>query len=225
MKTIDLHEGADVISRDGHRIGKLTRVVINERSLKVTHMAIDPGLLHSGEALWKGGWGLPHARVVPIGVLVDEDSAEIHISMTAEEFGQLSVKYDQVIWKPMPDLQPDRLESSDIPPIISSLPGGTGPVDFFDVLAKEPLEVDIADGSAVWRLKPHEKIGEVDHVIFDERTKKVTALVIRRGFVFHHDVILPAEFILEIVEILEGVVRVDMTDDQLSKLAEYVPAD
>lgn len=224
MKTRDLHEGADAISRDGHRIGKLTRVVINERSLKITHLAIDPGLLHSGEALWKGGWGLPHARVVPIGVLQDEDSTEIHISMTAEEFAHLSVKYDQVSWKPMPDLEPDLLDTSDIAPILSSIPGGTGPVQLFDVLTKEPGEVDIAEGSAVWRLNPHEKIGEVEHVIFDDRTKKVTALVIRRGFLFHHEVVLPAEQIIEIVEILEGVVRVDMSDEQLAALAEYVPA-
>jgi uncharacterized protein YrrD len=92
-------------------------------------------------------------------------------------------------------------------------------------MAKRPDEVDVAEGSSVWRLKPHEKIGEVDHVIFDEGTSTMTALVVRRGFLFHHDVVLPVEYIVEIIEILEGVVRVEMSDAQLSKLAAYTPID
>ncbi len=223
MEIDDLHEGADVISRDGHTVGKLTRVVINEHSLKLTHLVVDPGLLHSGESLWKGGWGNPHTRVVPIGVLEDDDSEEVHITMSAEEFAHLSVKYDHVYWKPMPDLHPGRLDLSDLAPILRALPGGAGPNVPFDVMTMAPNEVDVAESSTVWRLKPHEKIGVVDHVLFDEDTNKMTALVVRRGSLFHHDVVLPAEYIVEIVEILEGVVRVEMTDDQLSELAAYVP--
>ena len=72
MKLEDAREGADVISRDGHKVGKLSRVVIKEESLEITHLVVDPGLLHSGESLWAGGWGQPHERVIPVGVLEDE---------------------------------------------------------------------------------------------------------------------------------------------------------
>ena len=223
MNIRDLDEGDDVISSDGHKVGKLSRVVVNEKSLKLTHLVIDPGLLHDGESLWKGGWGTPHERVVPIGVLERRDTGEIRITMSGDEFAHLSVKYDEIHWKRMTDDQPGKLDKSDIAPFLSSLSGGYGPYVAFDVMAKAPDEVDIKDGSSVWRLKPHEKVGEVDHVIFDEDTAKVTALVIERGVVFHHNVILPVRFIVEVVEGLQGVVRVNMSDEDLDALAAYIP--
>jgi len=69
LKLEDAREGADVISLDGHKLGKLSRVVIKEESLEITHLVVDPGLLHRGESLWAGGWGQPHERVIPVGVL------------------------------------------------------------------------------------------------------------------------------------------------------------
>ena len=118
MKLEDAREGADVISRDGHKVGKLSRVVVKEENLEITHLVVDPGLLHSGESLWAGGWGQPHERVIPVGVLEDETGGAIHITMTAEEFRDLSVKYDTIYTKRDPSL---------ISSVLNSMPGGIGP--------------------------------------------------------------------------------------------------
>jgi sporulation protein YlmC with PRC-barrel domain len=212
LKLEDAREGADVISDDGHKLGKLSRVVVKEATLEITHLVVDPGLLHRGESLWAGGWGNPSERVIPVGVLQDEISDPIHVTMTAAEFRDLSLKYDSVYTKPNPSV---------IAAIINSVPGGLGPNVSYDVMAKEPDEVDIKEGSPVWRLKPHQKIGEVERVLFNEETLRIQALVIRRGYIFGHEVVLPARYIVEVVEILQGVVRVAITDDELGALKPY----
>jgi uncharacterized protein YrrD len=69
-------------------------------------------------------------------------------------------------------------------------------------------------------MNPHEKIGEVDRVLFDEDSRRMQALVVRRGHFFSKDVLLPAD---RIAEVIGGVVRVELDDGQLRELVEYKP--
>ncbi len=225
MSLEELRAGAAVISRDDHKLGTFSGVVVNKDTLKITHVVVDTGILRSGEALWKGGWGMSHDRVVPLGALADATSDEVRLSMSADEFRDLSVDYDTEVFQSMADLEPGRIGASDLRRFATSLPGEPGPFVITDVLAKAPDEVDIKKDSPVWRLNPHQKIGEVERVIFDEGTQKVTALVIRRGLVFSKDVVLPVSYIAEVVEALEGIVRVDIDDASLKQLQEFHPAD
>ena len=206
----DLRAGAPVLSRDGDKLGKLSRVVVEKDTLRVTHLVVDTG--RSDE------------RVVPLGVLRDATEAAVRLSMDTAEFRDMSVKYDVQVYQPIGDAQRGRLDLSDVSRFVASLPGELGPGVMMDVLAKTPDEVDIAKDSPVWRLDPHQKIGEVEHVIFDDRTRKISALVIRRGIVFTHDVVLPARYIIEVVEALGGIVRVEIGDADLKQLQEYRPA-
>lgn len=223
--SLDLHAGADVFSRDGHKLGTLTRVVVNRDTLKLTHVVVDTGILRSGKPLWEGGWSLPHDRVVPLAALRDAGSDRIELTMSADEFRDHSANYDTEVFKPIPDLKPGRLDASDLQRFVTSLPGEPGPFVITDVMAKAPDEVDIKKDSPVWRLNPHEKIGEVERVIFDEPSRKVTALVIRRGIVFSHEVVLPVHYIVEVVEALEGIVHVDIDDQALERLPEFREAE
>jgi len=221
MKFGDLRHGVDVVSADGHKLGSLSRVVVQKDTLTITHIVVDTGILRSGTPLWEGGWGLGHDRVVPMGALARVTPDAAHLTMTADEFRDLSVDYDTKQLQPLPDNKPGRLDSSDLKRILMSFPGEPGAYVLSDVFAKAPDEVDIRKDSAVWRLNPHEKIGEVERVEYDDATKKVTQLVIRRGHFFSQDVILPVSYIVEVVEMLEGVVRVDISDQQLEALAEF----
>jgi sporulation protein YlmC with PRC-barrel domain len=218
MKLEDLHLGAGVLSRDGRKLGSLSRFVINRDSLALTHVVVDTGILRSGTPLWEGGWGLSHDRVVPVGVVQHADSREVRISMSADEFRDHSVDYVDEHFDRIPDAHPGWPDASDVRRIASSIPGEPGPYMLHEVEAHAPDEVDIRRDSPVWRLNPHEKIGEVERVIFDEDTKKVSALVIRRGFVFQHDVVLP---IASVVEVVADIVRVELDDAALKQLAPF----
>jgi len=218
MKLEDLHLAASVVSTDGHKLGTLSRFVINKDTFKLTHIVVDTGILRSGEPLWKGGWGLSHDRVVPLGVLRAADSDRIHLTMTADEFKDLSVDYIQESFEEIVDENPGWPDASDVRRLLASMPGEPGPYLLHEVRAIDPGEVEIKKDSPVWRLNPHKKIGEVDSLIYDGETKKVTDLVIRRGHVFTKDVVLPIRFVVEIVA---DIVRVDIDDDALNGLAEF----
>ena len=222
MQLEDLRTGASVRSRDGHKLGTLSRFVVRRDTLRLTHIVVDTGILRSGEPLWKGGWGLSHDRVVPLGALDDAKSDEVRLTMSADEFRDLSLDYIQESFGPMPDLEPGRLDGSDVQRLTSSLPGEFGAVVVTEVMTKTPEEVDIKRDSPVWRLNPHEKVGEVERLIFDEETGRVQALVVRRGFVFSKEVVLPAA---HIVEVVADIVRVDIDDAGLEQLEEYQAAD
>ena len=220
MKIEDLRLHADVVSSDGHTLGKLNRFVFRPGDLKLTHIVVDTGILRSGESLWKGGWGMSHDRVVPIGALKEAGEKDIAITMTADEFKDLSVDYAEEYFVPVPDEVKGWPDASDIRRAAMSIPGEPGPWLMRQTEAREPGEEDVRDGSPVWRLNPHEKIGEVERVLFDANTKKITGLVIRRGFVFTHEVVVPIE---HLVEVVGEIVRVDLGDDELKRLVRFEP--
>ena len=83
---------------------------------------------------------------------------------------------------------------------------------------RRPLDAaDIVEDTAVWREEPHEKLGEVDRVLLDDQGR-ITALVMKRGFLLKHDVVLPSRYI---VELLDDVVRVDISDAEVDQLKRY----
>lgn len=218
MNLEELRPGVSVTSRDDHKLGTLNRFIINKESGKLTHITVDTGIFRSGEALWKGGWGMSHDRILPLAVVASAASDELRLTMSADEFKELSADYIAEYFEPIPDVEPGRPDLSDVARIVTSIPGEPGPIMLFEARAQAPDETEIKKDSPVWRLSPHQKIGEVEGLIFDEDTQKVTALVVKRGFVFTKEVVLPIERVLEVVA---DVVRVDMTDADLETLAEH----
>jgi uncharacterized protein YrrD len=222
MHLEDLRIGADVISRDGHKLGTLSKFVLLGDSLRLTRVVVDTGIFRSGEPLWKGGWGMSHDRLVPLAAVEGATSDRVTLTMTGDEFKEHSVDYEQEFFDEMPDLEPGRADLGDVARIASSIPGEPGPWIMLETRALAPGEVDIPKNAPVWRLNPHQKIGEVERLVFDEDTSRAVSLVVERGFVFTKDVVLPIECVVEVVA---GIVRVDLDDAALNALAEFKPPD
>jgi uncharacterized protein YrrD len=222
MNLEDLRLGADVVSNDGEKLGQLSRFVIDTESKRLTHIVIDTGIFRSGEALWKGGWGMSHDRVVPFGAVESATSDEIRITMTADEFKDLSTDYLEEYFVRVPDDRPGVPDTSDLQRLFMSIPGEPGPYLMQQAVALRPDQAEISNDSPVWRLKPHQKIGEVERVIYDDASGKMNGLVIRRGFLFTKDVVLPMHVVVEVVG---DIVRVDVDDDTLNGLPEFQAPD
>jgi hypothetical protein len=195
--------------------------VLNKATFKLTHVIVDTGIFRSGEPLWKGGWGMTHDRVVPIGAVAHADSDNVRLTMSGDEFKEMTAHYTEEHFELMHDEEPG-LDASDIAPVLASMPGGWGPYVLIAKHALEPGEVEIQRDSPVWRLQPHQKVGEVERVIYDRDSGTVTELIVRRGFLLKKDVRLPVSYI---TDIFADIVRVEIDDAALSSLAEYKPVD
>lgn len=222
MNIEDLRLEAEVVSSDGHSLGKLSRFIFRPETMQLTHIVVDVGILRSGEALWEGGWGMSHDRVLPIGVLKRADSKRIAITMSAEEFKELAVDYTDEYFVPVPDFHKGAIDLSDLQRIAMSIPGEPGPWLMHEREQREAGLEDVRSDSPVWRLDPHEHIGDVERVIFDADSNTITGIVIRRGRIFKHEVVLDASYIVEVVG---EIVRVQIDDDALKSLPAFVAPD
>jgi uncharacterized protein YrrD len=216
----ELRVGADVFSSDGHKLGELKRLILHRGDLRLTHIVIDIGFLRSGRPVWAGGFGLDYDRIVPVEAVSASTDDGIELALSAGEFSA-APEYTEEEYELPHDVTPGEF---DIPDIANeaerwaSALGSTPNIWLVPRLNKPLDAVDMPEGTDVWRREPHQKLGEVQRVILDQSTGAVRAFVIRRGFLLMRDVILPARYV---AELLDGIVRVDITDEQIDQLRDY----
>lgn len=214
----DLHIGATVAGSDGQKLGTLTRIVVEQDTHAVTHLVVDPGLVESGYALAPGGWEKPRERVVPIALLhaVGDDNA-ITLACTEEELKGYPL-FESESYSDAPLPRDTRFRLGDLIRYIASAAGvGAAPyespreqIQFNEA----PGSAEISEGTAVWRVEPHEEIGEVEHLLMDERTGRLSGLVVRRKGRGRGSVTIPAD---AIASIGDGVVRVTGDGDERAR--------
>lgn len=226
----DLHIGSSVTSADDARIGTLTHVILDGHTDQVVGVVVDPGLVESGNLLAAGGWERPRERVVAAALIAASDQEGIRLTCDEAGFQQLPLfEHDQAATVDPAAAAQDSAAQEPwsryrLGDLINYLAAGIGlgaaPYLSPTGLARSepPSAGAISEDTPVWRVAPHERIGEVEHVLADEATQRVTALVIRRGGLAHHRVVLPTS---AIVAVEDGVVRARLTDAELEALAPY----
>jgi uncharacterized protein YrrD len=213
----DLHAGADVYSSDGHKLGELARVVLRRADLTATHVVVDIGFIRAGHKIWEGGLGLEYDRVVPVDAIARATDERIDLNVTAEAFKD-AAEYSVESFEPA-DFTPSEYDPPDVRAAHERLQGR--PVDtgvyLVQRLNKAVDAVDIRDGTPVWREAPHDKLGDVDRVLFSA-DGRATAFVVRRGFLLKRDVILPVRYV---TEVLDDLIHVQLSDAEIEGLAEF----
>lgn len=220
----DLRAGVDVVSRDGEKLGSLKHMVLKRSDLTLTHVVVDIGFLRSGHHLWEGGLGLDYDRVLPVDEIHAVSDTRVELRLTASEFKDMP-EYTQEHFEDPHDLTPDDFDLSDVVVQGQRLAGFLNNVNSAWLVRKlnKPLDsVDIAEGTDVWRQHPHQKLGDIKRLLFDPANERLRAFVVRRGIIFHHDVILPVRYVSEL---FDDLVHVDLTDAELSQLREYHEAE
>ena len=220
----DMHIGAAVVGRDGRRLGTLRRVVVERGTHRVTHVVIDPGLVESGNLLAPGGWERPRERVVPLALVTAAREHQIEVACDEDELRRQPLfEHETYVPVEAPAGDGSRFRAGDLVNYIASAAGvGAAPYEppMSIQFNESPGSSEIAEGTPVWRLEPHEEIGEVDHVLLDANTGRVTAIVLRRKGLLRHHVVLP---IGAITSIEDGVVHAALDDEALDTLARYQP--
>jgi uncharacterized protein YrrD len=216
----DLRAGTDVYSRDGEKLGSLKHMVLKRSDLTLTHVVVDIGFLRSGHHLWEGGLGLDYDRVVPVDEVHAVSDDRVELRLTAAEFKDMP-EYTQEHFEEPHDLTPNDFDLADVAVRGQQMAGFINSVGNAWLVQKlnKPLDsVDIAEGTGVWRQEPHQKLGDVMRLLFDPENERLRAFVIRRGVIFHHDVILPVRYVSEFYD---DVIHVELTDAELAQLREY----
>ncbi|HEY7466717.1 MAG TPA: hypothetical protein VIB47_08490 [Dehalococcoidia bacterium] len=218
----DLRTGVDVVSRDGHKLGTLHRMVLKRSDLSLSHIVVDIGFLRSGHHLWEGGLGLDYDRVLPVEEVHAVSDQRVELRLTAAEFKDMP-EYTQEAYEGPQDVTPNEFDVADMAQRAEQVAGFFGSTAGAWIVERlnKPLDaVDIKEGTPVWRMEPHEKLGDIRRLLLDNG--RLRAFVIRRGFVFHRDVILPVRYVREL---LDDLVHVEISDEALAQLRQYEEAE
>ncbi|HEU4760567.1 MAG TPA: PRC-barrel domain-containing protein [Dehalococcoidia bacterium] len=215
----NLRPGAEVISTDGEEVGKLHAVVVDPRDDAVTHIVVNAGPFFP-----QPGFGAPRLVSVPIDEMADAREKKVILKCTRKKFSEMpdyarwSYTPPTPAWRTPEGLPRENVLWSAGAALVASLGRFSGIAVPWETIRKGRFEREILHDAPVWRTEPHTHIGDVERVLVDEVTDEVAALVIRRGVLFHHDVILPIE---HLTEVLDGVIHVRISDEELERLEEF----
>lgn len=212
----DLNTGADVYSSDGHKLGELSRLVLRRGDFSITHVVVNigKGILDSG---------FDNDRILPITAVTSATADRIELNLTAETF-EVSPEYSEEGFEAPQDVTPGEF---DLPDVVNRLENAAAIMNSVSgswrvQRLNRPLDtLDVKEGMGVWRSDPHTKVGDVERGLFDPTTGQLQALVLKRGFILTHDVVLPARYITEVIDDIS--VRVDMSDEEIAHLKRYEP--
>lgn len=216
----DLRTGTDVYSSDGHKVGTLHRIVVKRSDLTLTHVVVDIGFLRSGQRLWEGGLGLDYDRIVSIDQVRDASDERVELALTAADFKD-APEYTFEHFEEPHDLTPNEFDLSDVVTRGQQLAGfitSTSNTWLVERLNKPLGSVDIKDGTDVWRVQPHQKLGDIKRLLMEPSSNRLQAFVVRRGLILKRDVILPIRYVCELYD---NMVHVDISDAEIDQLREY----
>lgn len=222
MALIDnLRHGAPVFTSDRRQVGELHAIVVDPRDNEVTDIVVNTGP-HFPEP----GFGAPDLVEVAIDQMEGAEESGVYLRLDREAFRALP-EYADVDHLPSPEagVEPEpggparALWNAGLAVArsLASIGGIAVPQETF---RKARFERHILNDAPVWRVNPHQHIGDIERVLVEDGSDEIRALVIRRGVVFQHEVVLPIDYV---TEILDGVVRADISDEQLDALEEFSP--
>jgi len=215
----DLRDGADVYASDGSKAGKLFAVILDPKDDRVSHVAVDLGPFAP-----EPGFGAPKIVSVEIGQVKSADGESVNLSLSKSQLDASPLyEHEHFFAVPKAEQEPEEGKASRLWNIATALAAslaslGSGiavPAEHFE---KATFERHILDDAPVWRDEPNTHIGDVERVLLDDTTQKVVGLVIKRGVLFHEEVVLPMQYI---TEISDGRIVVQISQEALDKLAPF----
>jgi uncharacterized protein YrrD len=224
----DLRHDATVLSSDGAEVGRLHAIVLDPSDGEVTHVVVNAGPFFPSP-----GFGAPKLVSVPIDQMEGAEEEDVVLTCSEADFDAMG-SYVERDFLPPPDTEEPPTESEEehgFRPLRTVWNAATAlAASFGNQLVGIPVpretfqvakfERQIVYDSPVWRVDPHEQLGEVERVLIGHDSDEIEALVIRAGAAFDQDTVLPIE---NVTEILDGIIRADLTNEQLAALQPFHP--
>lgn len=216
---MELGLGKRVISRDGHHVGQVDGLVLDSQTRDIDSFIVRSGVL------------LEHDRIVS-RTLIDQIAPDgtVSLTLTAGEVHTLPefLEEEFITAKPdeLEDLPGAWVATGTAQPAVywgtgSEIPTDTRGEPLYRVAPLTPPEVEVEsnlptedvviDTGTTVIGSDGRKLGNVDELVY-AADGRVTGFVVRAGFLFHHDLTVPAEWIESIGE---AHVRLRLTADQV----------
>jgi sporulation protein YlmC with PRC-barrel domain len=200
---IDIDISADVIGRDGKKLGTVALVVVQPPKMHLTDIVVSTGAIER------------HEVVVPANLVRGVENGEVHLSIDKDELRSypdyLEVHYQMPPpgWAPPADFY--------YPPAAVLLPATASIPELVDERVNAPPGTrGIAEDMDVETIDGH-KVGTVDAVDVDLATEDITELVVKQGFLFTHDTRIPVK---DVREIRDGTVILNLTKNQIQRVEQ-----
>jgi uncharacterized protein YrrD len=190
-KQIDI--GADVIGRDGKKLGTVAYVVVQPPEMHITDIVVRTSAVLGREV------------VVPVNLIQDVENGKVSLTIDKNTLQKYPDYIEIHYQKPPPGWNPpeDRYYWLALPAnsegIRINVPPGTR---------------GIREGMAVAALDGH-KVGAVDGLIVDPAAKQITGFVVKHGILFAHDTQIP---VADVEKILGSTVILKLTKAQVEHI-------
>lgn len=203
--------GANVECR-GERVGTVKRLILDPASFDLRQIVVErSGFLAAREVL------------VPVERIYDAKEETVTLDMTATELEALP-DFEETIYVSLDRLERDASATAPISHIEPSLasfyfvpqvpyPEAAPASATETVKHTEPGSCEINAGMEVYA--GDQKVGEISEVIIDSSDKRATGFVVERGWLFTHNIEVPADWVSSIEG---GRILLNRTKDQIEAL-------
>jgi uncharacterized protein YrrD len=210
-------KGAEVFSGEGEKIGTLSRVVIDPRTREVSSLVVEKGLLFKTD------------KVIPVTLVDLEIEDRIVLKKTnqdiLEDFPDFETTYYVPLDQPENPFQADVEASYLYPPLhLGWPPGGQLGYPVPEYILK--TEQDIPEGTVALEegakivSRDGEHVGNVEEIITEPESDRVTHIVVTEGFLLKEHKLVPAAWISDVTE---EEIHLSVNAGVFERLPEYQP--
>jgi uncharacterized protein YrrD len=210
---LDLNIGANVYCNEG-RCGKLTHVVLDPRTERVTDLVVEKGFLQKED------------RVIPVSAVNEATGDEVRIDLDAEAYEEFPEFDEATVRLPAAGYRGDRYQTDEVVYLMNR---------YRAVFVREPVvptvkhtlhegvptKLDVVGAGTPVRNALGD-LGEVDHLLVNSETNRITHLVIKTKGLFSDYPIVPLS---EVSAIDEEGVYLKMTEEELEEYPRYTPSE
>lgn len=228
---MQFRDGASVFTSTGEEVGHIGRVVIDPRTKEITHVVVRQGFLFTED------------KLVPIGLIASADEKRVTLQREAGDLDDLQ-PYQEAQYIAIHE---DEARAMDypvgeyVPPIYGYPPYGTvwpaypgaapGHIGASPIAQPEQayttrVEPNIPEGTSALRegarvfSSDDKHVGEIESVLVDEHSSRVTHFVISQGLFFKDRKLIPAYWVRTMGE---DEVYLGVGSGTLEQLPDYQP--
>lgn len=211
---------AEVLGKNGERIGVIERVVIDPGTKEITHLVVKEGLLFTEK------------KLIPISMIEYTNPMSVMLKASDEEVEELP-EFKEEEFIPIREADLPDYQSPNVQPLYWYPPVGAfwwqrSLAPFYAMPRYMKYEeqqipegtIALVEGSQVIS-KDGQHVGDVESVIADPEEKRITHIVITKGLLFKDRKLVPAAWINTLTE---ERVLLKVEADFLEGLPEYQPS-